>query len=61
MAERRRIEGSFNQGWGVAALIVGLTIGCFVGAYVIHQKIYRSPNDVSTPSEHIVSEQSQKH
>lgn len=48
--ERRRIEGNFHQGWPVAALIMALTIGCFVGAFVIHRATYHSPNDVTVPS-----------
>ena len=48
MAERR-IEGRFNQGWGFALAICALTALCFVGAYLVHQRTYQSPNDVLGP------------
>ena len=49
MAERR-IEGSFNQGWGVAAFIVVLALALVAGAFTIHKRTYHSPNDPTAPS-----------
>ena len=43
------------QGWGVAAFIVALALGCTFAAHYIHEKTYRSPNDPAAPvttSEH---------
>jgi hypothetical protein len=41
----RRIEGNFNQGWGIGLLVVALAVGAFVVAGMIHQRTYRSPLD----------------
>ena len=44
-----------SQGWGVAAFIVALALGCTFAAYYIHERTYRSPNDPAAPvttSEH---------
>lgn len=46
----RRIEGSFRQGWGIAAFIVLLAVSGFAVAYVVHGNTYRSPNDVLGPA-----------
>ncbi len=43
------------QGWGVAAFIVALALGCVFTAHYIHERTYRSPNDPAAPvttSEH---------
>ena len=37
------------QGWGVAAFIVLLALACTFGAWTLHKKTYRSPNDPSAP------------
>ena len=39
------------QGWGAAAVTVMLALACAGGAYLIHQKTYRSPTDVLAPVE----------
>ena len=46
----RRIEGSFSQGWGVAAFITLLAVGAVAMAYTVHTNTYRSPNDVLGPA-----------
>jgi hypothetical protein len=46
----RRIEANFQQGWGVALLIVALAVGAFAAAGYIKQRTYHSPNDVLAPS-----------
>jgi hypothetical protein len=38
-----------SQGWGVAAFIVALALGCVFGAHYIHERTYRSPNDPAAP------------
>lgn len=43
----RWVEAKTNQGWGIAALVVGLAILCIVGATVMHKRTYKSPNDVT--------------
>ena len=45
----RRIEGNFNQGWGIAALITLLAIAGFVTAFTINRTTHHSPNDVTAP------------
>jgi len=43
------------QGWGVAAFIVALALGCTFAAHYIHERTFRSPNDPAAPvttSEH---------
>jgi hypothetical protein len=43
------------QGWGVAAFIVALALGCVFTAHYIHERTFRSPNDPAAPvttSEH---------
>lgn len=45
----RRIEGNFNQGWGIAAFIMLLAVGAFAMAFTINRKTHRSPNDVLAP------------
>jgi hypothetical protein len=37
------------QGWGVAAFIVALALGCAFTAHYIHERTYRSPNDPAAP------------
>ena len=46
----RRIEGSFNQGWGVAAFITFLAAAGFATAFYIKTKTFHSPNDVTAPT-----------
>jgi len=46
----RRIEGNFNQGWGVASFIILLVVTAFVVAFTVNRKTHRSPNDVTAPS-----------
>lgn len=45
MAERRRIEGNFNQGWPVAIFITALAIGLFALAGYINHETYHDPID----------------
>lgn len=55
MASPRRIEGNFNQGWGVGAFILALAVGAFFVAHMIHERTYRPPTDplaaASAPAE----------
>lgn len=46
----RRIEGNFNQGWGIAALITLLAVAGFVTAFTINRNTHRSPIDPTAPS-----------
>lgn len=46
----RRIEGNFNQGWGVATFITLLAAAGFATAFMIKQRTYHSPNDVTAPT-----------
>lgn len=46
----RRIEGNFNQGWGVAAFITLLAFAGFATAYTLNRKTHFSPNDVTAPT-----------
>lgn len=46
----RRIEGNFNQGWGIAAFITFLAAAGFVTAFMINQRTFHSPNDVTAPT-----------
>lgn len=46
----RRIEGNFNQGWGIAAFITLLAAAGFATAFMINQRTFHSPNDVTAPS-----------
>jgi len=46
----RRIEGNFNQGWGVATFITLLAAAGFLSAYMIKTKTFHSPNDVTAPT-----------
>ena len=46
----RRIEGNFNQGWGIAAFITLLAAAGFTTAYMIKQRTFHSPNDVTAPT-----------
>lgn len=41
----RHVPARTNEGWGVAALVVLLAIGCAVGATVIHKRTYKHPTD----------------
>ena len=46
----RRIEGNFNQGWGIAAFITLLAAAGFATAYTINKRTFYSPNDVTAPT-----------
>jgi hypothetical protein len=46
----RRIEGNFNQGWGIAALVTLLAVAGFATAYTMKQRTWHSPNDVTAPT-----------
>lgn len=46
----RRIEGNFNQGWGIAAFITLLAAAGFATAFTIKQRTFHSPNDVTAPT-----------
>lgn len=46
----RRIEGNFNQGWGVAAFITLLAAAAFATAFTINRRTHYSPNDVTAPT-----------
>ena len=46
----RRIEGNFNQGWGIAAFITFLAAAGFATAFMIKQRTFHSPNDVTAPT-----------
>ena len=49
------IANNNAQGWGIAAFIVALALGCAFTAHYIHERTYRSPNDPAAPvttSEH---------
>ena len=46
----RRIEGNFNQGWGIAAFITLLAAAGFATAFMINQRTFYSPNDVTAPT-----------
>ena len=54
----RRVEGSFNQGWGVALLVILIAIAANVVATTIHFRSYtRSPEGGSAN----LGEQSRAH
>lgn len=46
----RRIEGNFNQGWGIAAFVTLLAVAGFATAYTMKQRTWHSPNDVTAPT-----------
>lgn len=46
----RRIEGNFNQGWGIAAFVTMLAAAGFATAFMINQRTFHSPNDVTAPT-----------
>jgi hypothetical protein len=46
----RRIEGNFNQGWGVATFITLLAAAGFATAFMIKSRTFHSPNDVTAPT-----------
>jgi hypothetical protein len=41
------VPANVNGGWPVAAGIVALALACIVMAYVVHQKTYKHPTDVT--------------
>jgi len=41
------VEAKTNEGWGIAAGVVGLAVLCIVMATVVHQRTYRHPTDVT--------------
>jgi hypothetical protein len=42
----RRIEGRFNEGWGVAGLVCALAAACALGAWWLHSRTYEHPTDL---------------
>jgi hypothetical protein len=49
-ATRSHVPANNNaQGWGVAAFIVALALGCAFTAHYIHERTFRSPNDPAAP------------
>jgi len=46
----RRIEGNFNQGWGIAVLVTLMAVAGFVTAYTIKSNTYHHPTDPTAPS-----------
>ena len=46
----RRVEGNFNQGWGIAAFVTFLAAAGFATAYMLNQRTFHSPNDVTAPT-----------
>lgn len=46
----RRIEGNFNQGWGIAAFITFLAAAGFATAFMMNKRTFHSPNDVTAPA-----------
>jgi len=46
----RRIEGNFNQGWGIAAFVTLLAFAGFATAYTLNRRTHFSPNDVTAPT-----------
>jgi hypothetical protein len=50
MANGRRIEANFNQGWGIAAFVTLLAAAGFATAFMINQRTFHSPNDVTAPA-----------
>ena len=52
----RRIEGNFNQGWGIAALITLLAAAAVFTAFSIHRSTFRSFNDPTAPSKGAAAE-----
>jgi hypothetical protein len=43
----RYVPANVNGGWPIAAGVVALAIVCIVTAYVIHEKTYKHPTDVT--------------
>lgn len=43
----RYVPAETNSGWGVAALVVGLTVALIVTVTYIHKQTYRHPTDVT--------------
>jgi len=43
----RYVPVDTNQGWGAAALIIGLAIACIITATVIHKRTYLHPINVT--------------
>lgn len=46
----RRIEGNFNQGWGIAAFITLLAAAGVATAFMVNRRTHYSPNDVTAPT-----------
>ena len=42
----RRVEVKYNEGWGIAALVVGLALACIASAWWIHASTYHHPTDL---------------
>lgn len=43
----RYVPARTNEGWGAAALTVGLAVALVIGATVVHNRTYRPPTDPS--------------
>lgn len=43
----RYVPAQTNGGWPIAAGVVALAVVCIVTAYVIHEKTYKHPTDVT--------------
>ena len=41
----RRIDGNFNQGWGIALFVTALAVAAFVGAGLYKRATYHAPTD----------------
>jgi hypothetical protein len=46
----KRIEGSFNQGWGIAAFVTLLAVAGFATAFTLKKQTFHSPNDPTAPA-----------
>jgi hypothetical protein len=46
----RRIEGNFNQGWGIAAFVTLLAAAGFATAFMINQRTFHAPTDPTAPA-----------
>lgn len=43
----RYIPARTNDGWGVAAVVIGLVVVCILVATYVHKKTYKHPTDVT--------------
>ena len=47
MHEDRYVPANTNGGWPIAAGVVALAVACIITAYVIHERTYKHPTDVT--------------